>query len=216
MAKSMTRKEELQLLKKLNPRVGFDGFLYYDICRGACAQVKKLKSEVVKVHALIRKGGQLCRLGKGMRLLDEIKKQESITIAFAAMCLEACIWDYAASKTSKNKAEQNFGSLNLVAKWVVIPQLFCGSDITKKRIDDTCLLDRLRKLVKERNNLMHSKSTALPDKLSDAKKAMIPKPRQITAKEAFSIIRPLLEELKKVDKAQWWLFKDFRYQRIIS
>ena len=202
MSKHKTKKEILEDLKKDFPRKDFDGFLYFMICNEACNSVehnrKKLKELTEKLKLLTTESRDCWMV---------IFKQEAVAITFAAMCLEACIWDYAACNTSQNKAEENFGSLNLVAKWVVIPQLLCGSDITKRRIGGTCLLGRLRKLKEARNDLVHPKSEPLPDNYNDAIKAIIRKPKKITAEDAFGLIGLLLGELEKVDKTNWWFFQ---------
>ena len=217
MSKNRTERDILEDLKKRFPRIGFEGLLYYEICTEACTLVEQMRAEVKKLRDSQPKNGKLYRLGpKDLDLLDKIRKQESVAIAFAAMCLEACIWDYAACGTSKNKMEESFGSLNLVAKWVVIPQLLCGLDITKKRIDDTCLLGRLRKLKVARNDLVHPKSQPLPDNLTDAFKALKPKRRKTEAKDAFGLIGLLLGELEKVDKINWWFFQTPQYRNSIK
>jgi hypothetical protein len=211
-------KELIEKLKEDHPRVEFYGLHYYEICRDAWNKVKESKSEIEKIRKNmpkpVRKDDKvkLCRFGKKHRLLiNEIRRQESVTIAFAAMCLESCIWDYAACNTSQDKVEQNFKSLNLVAKWVIIPQLLCGSDITKVVVGSTCFLDMLRKLTKKRNDLVHSKSKPLPHNLKDAIKAIIPKESEIAAEEAFGLIKALLGELEKADKTDWWFFKSKGY-----
>jgi len=217
MSKHITEKEKLEHLKKTFPRIGFEGFFYFEICSEAYTSMERAREEVKKLQEHRRKEGKLRGLGqKGMDLLGEIPKQESIAIAFAAMCLEACMWDYAACNTSQNKAEEKFGSLNLVAKWIVIPQLLCGSDITKRRIGGTSLLGKLRDLKDARNELVHPKSKPLPDNYNDAIKATIPKPKSITAEDAFGLIGLLLGELEKVDKTNWWFFQTERYKNSIK
>ena len=94
----------LQAVEKNRPRAGFEGLLYYEICHEACTLMKQMRVEVEKLQKLRdsqRKGGKLYRPGpEEMELLDKIRKQKPIAITFAAMCLEACIWDYAACNTS--------------------------------------------------------------------------------------------------------------------
>ena len=205
-----------QMVEKKNPRAGFEGLLYFEICNEACAQVKKMRAEVKKLHDNQPRDGKLRRSGPKERdLSDKIRKQEAIAITFAAMCLEACIWDYVACTTSQNKAEENFGSLNLKAKWVVIPQFFCGSDITKVRVGGTCLLGMLDNLAKERNKLVHSKSTVWPVDQKKFIELLFPK-RKITAEDAFGLIKLLLGELEKVDKSNWWFFEKDAYRHSIK
>ena len=219
MGKLRREKETLESMKKYFPRIGFEGLHYFEICRDACDLVKKSRCKVKKLHDSIPrpKDGKLYRLGpKGRLLLDTIRKQESVAIAFAAMCLEACIWDYAACRTSQNKTGENFGSLNLVAKWVVIPQLLCHSDITKTRIVDTNLLGRLRDLNTARNDLVHPKSKPLPNNLHDVLKAVVTPKKRIAAEDAFRLIGLLLGQLEKVDKSDWWFFRTETYMNSIN
>ncbi len=214
MIKAKHKKEILENLKKIFPRIGFEGFLYFKICSEAYTQVKRARTELCELQP---KDGSVPKLSPKVRvLLGEIPKKESVAIAFAAICLEACIWDYAACNMSQSKAEENFGSLNLVAKWIVIPKLLCGSDITKRRIGGTCLLGKLRKLKKARDNLVHPKSQPLPDNYNDAVKAIMPKPKKITAENAFGLIGLLLGELEKVDETNWWFFQDGTYKNSIK
>ena len=217
MSNHKTKKEIFEHLKKTHPRIDFMADFYFEICKDACIQAKQARAEYDKLRERLPKDGKLRRLSpKGFDLLHEVRKQESVAIAFAAICLEACIWDYAAYNTSQNKAEENFGSLNLVTKWVVIPQLLCGSDITKRRIGGTCLLGRLRKLKEARNELVHPESKPLPDNYNDAIKAIMPKRKKITLEDAFGLICLLLVELEKVDKTNWWFFQTPRYKESIK
>lgn len=221
MHKHRTEKENLELLKKNFPRIGFEGFFYFEICSEAYTSMERARAEFKKLRERHERqpkdSNELYRLEQKRRdLLGEIPKQESVAIAFAAICLEACIWDYAACNTSQKKAKDNFGSLNLVAKWAVIPQLLCGSDITKRKIGGTFLLDKLRKLKDARNELVHPKSKPLPDNFNYALMATIPKPKRITAEDAFGLIGLLLGELEKVDKTNWWFFQTARYKDSIK
>jgi len=201
----------LRGLKKAKPRVNFYGLHYYEICSDAYTQAEELRAKLNKVYERMPRSRKSYAL-----LLDNIRKQESITIAFAAMCLEACIWDYAACQTSNSYTENHLEKLDFVSKWVIIPKLLCGSDITKVRIDGTCFLDRLRKLAKARNTLVHPKSKPLPGNFKDAMKALTPKGRQIAAEDAFGLIKPLLGKLEKVDKTNCWFFKSDGYRNVIK
>lgn len=214
MSKDKNKKVILGMLKKIYPRIGFEGFLYFEICSEAYTLVKRARTEI---HERQPKDGSVPKFDlKITGLLREIGKQENVAIVFAALCLEACIWDYAGCKMSHKKVTDNFGSLTLVGKWVLIPQLLCDSDITKVRIGDTSLLGRLRKLKEARNKLVHPKSKPLPDNYNDAIEATRPKSKSITAKDAFGLIGLLLGELEKVDKTNWWLFQTNTYKDSIK
>ncbi len=217
MSKHKTKKEILEDLKKNIPRIGFEGLFCFEICSKAYTLVKEARAEEKKLREPQPKDGKLYRFGaEGLGLLDEIRKQECIAIAFAAICLEACIWDYAACNMSQNKAKENFESLNLVAKWVVIPQLLCGSDITKIRIGDTNLLGKLRELKTARNELVHPKSKPLPDNYNDAVEAIMAERKRIKVEDAFGLIGLLLGELEEVDKTNWWFFQTPAYRNSIK
>lgn len=204
----------LEKLIKKNPRAGFDGLLYFEICSDACMSIKRKRQELQKIEDAKPKDGRSRLRRRSVEewgLLDEISKHECVAITFAAMCLETCIWDYAACSTSQDYTKTYLENLDFVAKWVVIPQLICGSDITVARINGTCLLDMLRKLKKARNALVHSKSHPQPNDLTKIMKAMNPQ-RDITAKDAFGLVGLLLRELEKVDRTEWWLFKTPAYR----
>jgi len=205
-------KSPLEKLKEKYPRTGFDGLLFFEICSCACMSIKQKKQELKKLEDAKPKDGRLRRRSvEELGLSDEISKLECITVTFAAMCLEACIWDYAACSISQKYMKDYLDKLDFVAKWVVIPQLICGSDITTVRINGTCLLDRLRKLTTARNTLVHPKSRPQPNTLNEVVKAMSRK-RDIKSKDAFGLIGLLLGELEKVDKTKWWLFKTPAYR----
>ncbi len=212
MSKQRTNEESLALLKKILPSIGFKGELYFEICSEACSEVVQACAEIAKIDTSNPKYGLA---PKATLLGAKIRKQESVAITFAAMCLEACIWDYAACSTGQKKAKQNFESLNLVAKWVIIPQLLCRSDITKKKIGGTSLLVRLRELIKARNELVHAKSKPLPNNFADAIEALWSegkrKRKRIIAIDAFGLIGLLLRELKEVDESEWWFFQTDTY-----
>ena len=203
-------------LRKFRPTVHFKGFIYYKICSDTCVLLREFRSKVQKIIDSMNKGDVSDWFEKVGPLLDKEEKQESIIIAFAAICLEACIWDYAACQTSKRYTENHLEKLDFVSKWVIIPELLCGSDITKAKTNSTCLLDRLRKLATKRNALVHSKSKPLPENYKEAIKVITTKERIIAAEDAFGLIKLLLIELEKVDKSNWWFFKSAEYKEVIN
>ena len=202
----------MDTLKEKYPRAGFEGLLFFEICADVCISMKEEREELAKLERLRSKGRSLRRRSvEELGLLDEINKHECVAITFAAMCLESCIWDYAASSTSQSYTEDYLEKLDFVARWVLIPKLTCGADITQARIGDTCLLDKLRKLRKARNALVHAKSHSQPNTLTGIVKAMNRK-RDITGVDAFGLIGLLLRELENVDKTKWWLFRTPAYR----
>ncbi len=73
---------------------------------------------------------------------------------FGAMCLEAFIYDYAATNLGDRYVQKYLDKLDLVAKWVVIPRLVLSKEIPR----DGQAFQYLRLIKKERDKLVHSKS----------------------------------------------------------
>lgn len=79
-------------------------------------------------------------------------------IVFSAMCLEAAINDYAGIHLGDRYFETHLSSLDIVSKWVVIPKLVCGNELDKS----SAAFGALKKLIRARNQLVHSKSREIP------------------------------------------------------
>ena len=73
------------------------------------------------------------------------------TIVFAAMCIEAAAFDFAATQLSDSYAQRYLDKLDLVSKWVVVPKLICGRSLKESGPS----LNALRVLVRARNALVH-------------------------------------------------------------
>src|SRR5437870_5221501 len=90
-----------------------------------------------------------------------------IGITFAAMCLEAFFYDYAASKLGDGFTEEHLDKLDLPSKLVIIPQLVCGKAIEKS----SHVYEKVKRLTKDRNYLVHFKSQSFDademDKVSE-------------------------------------------------
>jgi len=217
--KKRTEKEFLKSYKEKYPRIGFNGFFYFKICNEAYNLVKekRLEYDKLKRNSPPKQSKYRRSTKEEFDLLNKIREQESVAIAFAAICLESCIWDYAACGTSQNQAEDNFKGLNLVGKWVIIPKFLCGSDITQLRMGTTCILDKLRKLKNARDDFAHPKSRAWPNTAKKAIEALKSKNRkEISLEDAFELIRLLLGELENVDKTRWWFFQTDNYKYAIK
>jgi hypothetical protein len=86
------------------------------------------------------------------------KRQQAavIAITFAALCLEAFFYDYAAEKMGDGFAEKHLDNLDPKSKFLVYPRLGCGrapdkGSNTYRRVHDLFVL---------RNKLVHFKSKA--------------------------------------------------------
>ncbi len=81
-----------------------------------------------------------------------------IAITFAAMALEAFLYDYAAEKLGDTYVKEHLDKLDVRSKFLVYPELVCG-----KRPDKSHRAYQLvGQLVKLRNDLVHFKSRSVP------------------------------------------------------
>jgi hypothetical protein len=79
------------------------------------------------------------------------------TILFAALSIEAAINDYAGWQLGDSYFDNHLSSLDVLSKWVVIPNLVCGKSIDKSGP----AYSALKKLITSRNELTHNKSRHL-------------------------------------------------------
>ena len=93
-------------------------------------------------------------LGKQERDYEMREQAAVIGITFAAMCLEAFFYDYAATELGDTFAEEHLDKLDLPSKLIVIPRLVCCKGI-KKSSD---VYEKVKRLSKDRNYLVHFKS----------------------------------------------------------
>ena len=81
----------------------------------------------------------------------------SVALVFSALAIEGYIYDYAVRKLTDKFVDSHLEKLDVVSKWVVIPKLTTGKDFPK----DGQAFNLLRKLVRNRNYLVHNKSVKL-------------------------------------------------------
>ncbi len=77
-----------------------------------------------------------------------------IGITFAAMCLEAFFYDYAASNLGDGFTEEHLDKLDLPSKLLIVPQLVSGKAIDKS----SHIFEKVKRLTRDRNYLVHFKS----------------------------------------------------------
>lgn len=90
--------------------------------------------------------------------IEEERDQACIvSVVFTAMYFEAFIYDYAASCLGDNYAKDHLDKLDFISKWLVIPRLITGKELSKEGQAYQCL----KRLHKDRNSLVHLKSREL-------------------------------------------------------
>ena len=65
----------------------------------------------------------------------------------------------------------------------------------------------MKKLERERNNIVHSKSRAVPDTYDEIKRIET-KASAITIKEIVECVKRCVEGLRKVDNTNYWFFEE--------
>jgi len=95
--------------------------------------------------------------GKISVLEQAIGKHGVVVIVFAGMALDAYIYDYAARNLSDSFVRKYLDKLDIVSKWVIVPRLITGQEIQRNSRGFQLLVQ----LVKQRNNIVHSKSIGL-------------------------------------------------------
>ncbi len=152
------------------PRFVNDTF-YFGICKEqieqhetADARKKELEEELQSVEY---ESPEYWGIEKELsEVSEEWWRSGTIVIVFAAMCLEALIYDYGARNTSDNYFDRYLDHLSPVAKWVVVPQIITGDSINR----DGQAFELLQKLFRKINELVHSKSEQVP---LDDKEALV-------------------------------------------
>ncbi len=82
-----------------------------------------------------------------------------LAVLSTALFLESYIYDYCARKESASFAEKYLDRLDPVAKWVVIPRLISPPGLDR----ENDVFERLRKLFRLRNDLVHHKTKLSAD-----------------------------------------------------
>ena len=138
-----------------------------------------------------------------MKLEGEINKCISIVIVFSAIAVEAYIYDYVSRNLSDAFVKNYLDKLDPVSKWVIIPRLVIGKELPREHR----WFDILKKLIKQRNRLVHEKSFSPPVKIEDAieyfKKAQNHTAIVYdTAREAIELLDLLIGEMKSLDPSE--------------
>ncbi len=189
--------------KKAMPRINFNGKTYFEIVEmnlilynNNCQNMELLKGKTPKKGSFV----------ETVALSTGIQQNRLTVITFATMFLECVIWDYAATNTSQLLTEKALGKMSLLGKWQVIPKLVNNN----KNINiDSDGIGLLKKLVDERNDIVHSKSKPVPDsyeKLIGAIKTNTES--KITIPETINCIQKCIASLKEIDTTNYWFLAD--------
>lgn len=198
-------KEYVEYYKRSVKRMNFNGGYYLNIFNKAVKQYAFHKKETEDLFETGKKTGMITLEWylEDQKIRPKMKHNELIAITFAAMFLECIIWDYAAVNTSQSLTEDFLSNISLVGKWKVIPKLVNND----KNINiDHKAIALLKKLVKERNNILHSKSKAVPDTYDEIKQ-IEKKGSAITIPETVECVKRCIEGLQKVDTTNYWFFE---------
>ena len=136
----------------------------------------------------------------------ELAKLVSITIVFTTIAAESYIYDIAARHLSDSFVKKHIDKLDLISKWVIIPKLITGKELSRGGE----WFQLLKNLVRERNSIIHSKTSELPytteefqrylEKRNDDQAAFLRK-----AKEAIDLLDRFLIEIGKIDHEElYW------------
>ncbi len=121
---------------------------YYDIAADA------YELYLDDVENRIRDPGDEHDPSEHMAQTERMTIQGIKVIVFSAMALEAAVFDFAAIHLGDEMAKEHLDKLDLLGKWVIVPQLVCGRALR----EDGPAFNNLRSLVKARNRLVHHKS----------------------------------------------------------
>jgi hypothetical protein len=129
----------------------------------------------------------------------EADKYVAIVIVFAAITVEAYIYDYAARNLSDGFVKNYLDKLDPVSKWVIIPQLVTGKGLPREHR----WFELLKKLIKQRNDIIHHKSSSMLINLDNAiayfKKLQGGSAQTYkTAREAIELLDILPNEMREI------------------
>ncbi len=197
------KKEYMEGVKTFKKRINFEGDTYYTIFNEA--QVGCLIHKIISYEREIKKSKEKTSKHWLKLVIEQEKeymhqrKNYFVAVAFAAMFLESVIWDYAAMNTSQNLTEEHLSKLDFVGKWKVVPKLINGknANIGSKAIE------LLKKLNKERNRIVHSKSKPIPNSYDNYMKYVNRSPN-FTIDNVIECIKECIKGLEKLDTTSYW------------
>lgn len=161
--------------------------IFVKIARDSYEQVVTLKPKLEEAASRVHTGAQQA-IDEWGELHNTIVMQCCIAIVFAATAAEAYIYDYGARGMSDTFVKQYLDKLDLLAKWVVIPQMVKGRAFPRGGQG----IELLKKLVTARNGLVHFKSGSRGNAIQV---------KELVANAAIAIrtLDALIEDMSKFD-----------------
>ena len=186
----------------IKDRFGPNSHIYFDNCREHYENFTKYNAKISAKADEMSLGK--CPATELLSLMNRVEGYWASAVVFGAMCLEAFIYDYVAHNFSDTYAKNYLDQLNLVSKWVVIPKLVTGKDFPT----EGQAFERLRKLCKERNELVHAKSKPSPSSDPDVllKAVEYNKKTKETRERLnpYQTVKEVLTELRKLEGDGEW------------
>lgn len=121
---------------------------YFQVCRDHINRYESIDDEINKY----RNSGEESHIIE-MNVSAAYARRERavvIPIVFAAMCLEAFLYDYGAKHRSANYVRSHIDKLDVPSKLVVLTELITGKSFPTT----SQAYERLKRLIKDRNNLV--------------------------------------------------------------
>ena len=131
---------------------------YVEIAEDFCVQLRDAKKN------RIPDPGANADWTEHHRLEKDVLRAAMKTIVFAAMAVEAAIFDLAAIHLSDEYALKYLDKIDLFGKWAIVPKLICGKSLDL----NAPAMNGLSSLIKDRNALVHYKSSPMPKNTREA------------------------------------------------
>jgi hypothetical protein len=163
--------------------------IFISIARENNEQVRVLEPLFNEMTSRIEQNpGDQEAISRWGELYNQLFKHSCEVIIFAAATAEAYIYDYGARGISDSFMKKYVDKLDLLPKWVVVPQLVKGRPFPREGQG----IELLGKLVTARNRLIHFKSGMDKVKLD-------PEALAADAKEAIRALDALREDMERFD-----------------
>jgi len=167
---------------------------YFQVCRD---HVKRYEKIALKIEGY-RNADEEQHIND-MNIAEAYAQRERsvvIPIVFAAMCLEAFIFDYGASNRSNSFVKDHIDKLEVPSKLLVLTELITGKPFPK----DSQAYEKLKQLVKDRNKLIHFKSKGIPIGELDKVTAWHDEMNKYLKDAMYNAYETVTEVMKEMDK----------------